>query len=69
MRTKKYKVDETVLYCGFPDSKMGSLALERVPALILYIYEDSKEPYYDYRIYIIKTHKIKKVREVNLFPA
>ena len=66
---KKFKVDEKVLYCTFPDSTLPSLASERQPALVLYAYESSNEPYYDYRIYIIKTHKIKKVREVNLFPA
>jgi|TARA_R110002124_G_scaffold125837_5_gene285138 hypothetical protein len=69
MRTKKYKVDETVLYCAFPDSEFTFIASEREPAFVLSIYEDPREPYYDYRIYIIKTHKIKKVREVNLFPA
>ena len=24
MKIKKYKVDETVLYCGFPDAEIGS---------------------------------------------
>jgi hypothetical protein len=69
MNAKKYKVDEKVFYCTFPDSEFSSLRSERAPALVLYVYENSKEPYYDYRIYIIKTDKIKKVREVNLFPA
>jgi len=66
---KKFKVDEEVLYCAFPNSPTSLLGSERAPALVLYVYEDPAEPYYDYRIYIIKTHKTKKVREVNLFPA
>jgi len=69
MKIKKYKVDETVLYCGFPDAEIGSAMATREPAFVLYVYKDSEDPYYDYRIYIIETDKIKKVREVNLFPA
>ena len=39
---------------------------ERQPALVLAIFDT--DPFYDYKIYIESTQKIKKVREHQLFP-
>ena len=60
----KYRVDEWVRYCPLPDIEM--FKHERYPALILAILE--KDPFYDYKIYVKKGQKIKKVREHQLFP-
>lgn len=60
----RYKVDEWVFFCALPDSDV--FKDERVPALILDIL--TKDLFYDYKIYIEKTGKIKKVREHQLFP-
>ena len=61
----KYKIDEWVGYCSLPDIEM--FKDEREPAVILDILND--DIFYDYKIYIEKTRKIKKVREHQLFPA
>ena len=61
----KYKVDEWVLYCPLPDVEYFSNNRHR--ALILALLE--ADAFYDYKIYIEKTQKIKKVREHQLFPV
>tara|TARA_Y100001938_G_scaffold131501_1_gene188677 strand:- start:30 stop:233 length:204 start_codon:yes stop_codon:yes gene_type:complete len=61
----KYRVDEWVGYCPLPDIEL--FKDERHPALILAILDN--DPFYDYKIYIDKTGKIKKVREHQLFPV
>ncbi len=60
----KYKVDEWVLFCPLPDVEL--FKNERRPVLILDVLDD--DLFYDYKIYIEKTGKIKKVREHQLFP-
>lgn len=60
----KYRVDDWVGYCPLPDIEL--FKDERLPALILAVLD--KDPFYDYKIYIDKTGKIKKVREHQLFP-
>ena len=64
---KKYKVDEWVYYYAMPDSDYEPFANERIRALVLSTL--SKKDFYDYRIFIEKTQKIKKVREHHLFPV
>ena len=61
----KYKVDDWVGYCPLPDIEL--FKDEREPAVVLDILDD--DIFYDYKIYIEKTGKIKKVREHQLFPA
>ena len=60
----KYKVDEWVGYCSLPDIEL--FKNEREPAVVLDILDD--DIFYDYKIYIEKTGKTKKVREHQLFP-
>jgi len=60
----KYKVDEWVLYCALPD--VDIFKDERIPAVVLNVLED--DIFYDYKIYIEGSGKIKKVREHQLFP-
>lgn len=60
----KYRVDEWVNYCPLPDVEL--FKDERQPALVLAILDT--DPFYDYKIYIESTQKIKKVREHQLFP-
>ena len=60
----KYKIDEWVLYCALPD--VEAFKHERIPAVILDILEN--DLFYDYKIYIDGSGKIKKVREHQLFP-
>ena len=66
-RARKYKVDEWVSYCQFPDSSFAPLSDERKSAVILEVL-----PYgniYDYRIFIDDgTATTRKVKEENLFP-
>ena len=64
MYPMKYKIDEWVLYCPLPDVK--TFKHERIPAVILDILEN--DLFYDYKIYIDGSGKIKKVREHQLFP-
>ena len=59
----KFKVDEWVHYCAMPDVEYFKNDLQ--PALILYVLKN--DLFYDYKIYIEKTGKIKKVREQQLF--
>lgn len=63
----KYKVDEWVLFCTFPEETGSILSQERKRSVILEVL--SKNDFYDYRIYIDETAKIKKVREHQLFVA
>ncbi len=66
-RARKYKVDEWVLYCQFPDSKFGTLSQDRKPAVILEVLKS--QDIYDYRIFIDDgTATVRKVKEDNLFP-
>jgi len=59
----RYKVDEWVYYCVLPDVEYFKNDMRA--ALILTVLDD--DPFYDYKIYIDKTGKIKKVREQQLF--
>lgn len=61
----KYRIDEWVFYCAFPE--IAALSDQRDRAVVLEVY--LKEDYYDYRIIIDGTGKIKKVKEHNLFPC
>jgi hypothetical protein len=63
----KFRVDEWVLYCAFPDSELKYLCSERQKAVVLC--ELPEDPFYDYRIIIEASGKIKKVREHQLFPG
>ena len=67
MKPKKFKADDEVLYCTFPDSEFGNLANERRPAIVLYVFGPDENLFYDYIIYILDNNKRKKVREENLF--
>ena len=60
---KKYKTDEWVYYCRLPDVEY--FKNEREPALVLAVLDN--DVFYDYKIFIEKTGKIKKVRESHLF--
>ena len=60
----KYRVDDWVGYCALPDIEY--FKDERKRALILDVLD--KDPFYDYKIYIEESQKIKKVREHQLFP-
>ena len=66
MKVRKFKVDEWVDYCQFPESNSELLRSERVRAVILEVLD--KRELYDYRIFIDDgTAKIRKVKEENLF--
>ena len=60
----KFKVDEWVYYCALPDVEYFKDDKQR--SIILAVLD--MDPFYDYKIYIEKTEKIKKVREQQLFP-
>ena len=60
----KYRVDEWVGYCALPDVEY--FKNDRQRALILAVLDT--DPFYDYKIYVEETQKIKKVREHQLFP-
>jgi len=62
----KYKVDEWVIYRPFADSESDLLREMSSRVLILDLLED--DLFYDYKIYVENTQKIKKVREHQLFP-
>ena len=59
----KFKVDEWVYYCAFPD--LAALSDERSKSVVLSVLEN--DPIYDYEIYIDGLGKIKKVKEQQLF--
>lgn len=65
-KIKKFKVDQWVLFCTFPDSEFETLRNERKRALILYVLPD--KDMYDYEIFIDDgSSRIKKVKQENLF--
>ena len=64
MKTRKYKVDEWVLY----NILSGSLENSRYSWKAVILNICSIEDYYDYEIYVEQTEKFKKVREEHLFP-
>jgi len=67
MKAKRFKIDEWVNYCQFPDSQSGNLKDDRKRAVVLEVL--GKREYYDYRIFIDDgTSTIRKVKEENLFP-
>jgi hypothetical protein len=68
MKARKFKTDEWVEYCPFPDSNFELLKTERQPAVVLEVL--SKGELYDYRIFVDDgTSTIRKVKEENLFPV
>ncbi len=65
-KIKKFKVDQWVLYCTFPNSENEYLRTERKRAVVLQILSD--RDLYDYEIFIDDgTSKIKKVKQESLF--
>tara|TARA_Y100000593_G_scaffold77625_1_gene143770 strand:+ start:677 stop:886 length:210 start_codon:yes stop_codon:yes gene_type:complete len=62
----KHKVDEWVIYRPFPNDTSKLLREIEHRALILSLLKE--DLFYDYKIYIEQTQKIKKVREHQLFP-
>ena len=62
----KYRVDEWVIYKPFANDEPDLLRQMRSRALILDILKE--DFFYDYKIYVEETQKIKKVREHQLFP-
>jgi len=67
MKAKRFKIDEWVLYCQFPDSNFSILKDDRQRAVILEVL--NKRAPHDYRIFIDDgTSTIRKVKEENLFP-
>ena len=67
MKVRKFKTDEWVDYCPFPDSNFELLKNERQRAVILEVL--NKRDLYDYRIFVDDgTPTIRKVKEENLFP-
>lgn len=64
-KLRKFKTDEWVLYCQFPDSQHESLRNSKKRAVVLEVLKQSD--IYDYRIFIDDgTSKIRKVKEENL---
>jgi hypothetical protein len=67
MKAKKFKIDEWVAYCGFPNSRTEILRKERTRSVVLEVLD--KHDIYDYRIFIDDgSGRTKKVKEENLFP-
>jgi hypothetical protein len=65
-KARKFKIDEWVLYCCFPNSKVVYLREERKHAVVLQVL-GSRE-LYDYEIFIDDGSSIiRKVKEENLF--
>ena len=62
----KYQTDQWVLYYPFPDVESEILSSQNERALILS--ELPNDHFYDYKIIIETSGKIKKVREHQLFP-
>jgi len=61
----KYRVDDWVIYKPFADSESELLREMSSRVLILDLLKN--DFFYDYKIYIEETQKIKKVREHQLF--
>ena len=67
MKARKFKIDEWVLHCRFPELNFANLKDERQSAVILEVL-NQKDPY-DYRIFIDDgTSTVRKVKEESLFP-
>ncbi len=62
----KYRVDDWVIYKPFPNDESYLLREIQDRCLILACLPEDR--FYDYKIYIETTEKIKKVREHQLFP-
>ena len=62
----KYEVDEWVLFKPFPNDE--STLLREIEERSLILARLPKDPFYDYKIIIEDSGKIKKVREHQLFP-
>ncbi len=68
MKIRRFKIDEWVQYCPFPDSNSELLKNERQRAVILEVL--NQRELYDYRIFVDDgTSTVRKVKEENLFPA
>ncbi len=68
MKPKRFKVDDWVLYCQFPNSHYDTLKEERLRSVVLEVLD--KNSIYDYRIFIDNGNAIvRKVQEENLFPC
>jgi len=66
-KVRKFKIDEWVEYCQFPESEFSNLSDRRVPAVILEVLE--QQDIYDYRIYIDDSiGTFRKVKEETLSP-
>ena len=66
-KTRKFRIDQWVSYCRFPESEFGDLKQERIRAVVLETL--GKRDIYDYSIYLDNgTATILKVKEKNLFP-
>ena len=63
----KYRVDDWVIYKPFANDESEFLREMSYRALILDLLK--KDLFYDYKIYVEVTQKIKKVREHQLFPV
>ena len=63
----KYRVDDWVIYKPFANDESEFLREMSYRALILDLLK--KDLFYDYKIYVEDTQKIKKVREHQLFPV
>ena len=65
-KARKFKVDDWVLFCLFPESEFETLRNDRKRAVVLQVLP--RGGIYDYEIYIDDgSSKIKKVREECLF--
>jgi len=63
----KYEVDEWVIYKPFSGEESKILSeIESRAVILSYL---PKDPFYDYKIMIEESGKIKKVREHHLFPG
>jgi hypothetical protein len=67
-KVRRFKTDEWVIYCQFPDSDYENLRNNVKRAVVLEVLK--KDDIYDYRIFIDDgSSRIKKVKEKNLSPV
>ena len=67
MKVRRFKVDEWILYCPFPESNFVNLKEHRQSAVILEVLDQKDQ--FDYRIFIDDgTSTMRKVKEESLFP-
>ena len=67
MKVRRFKVDEWVHYCQFPESNFTNLKEERRSAVILEVLDQKDR--FDYRIFIDDgTSTMRKVKEETIFP-